>query len=283
MDGNRHSDVLATALRNRQAQVAPSRLSTTVTQAAETAISVIRDHGLGPDDLRAIVRFAEEVDIRSSEHRCEWTLLFDVLGLTAAANLQKHPQRPGATPNTLIGPFFRPDAPRKKSGDTLSLDGKGIPLSFHGTVHSVEGALVQGAEIDVWHANQDGLFENQNPDSQPEHNLRGRFSTDDDGAFWFRTVRPGPFQLPSDGPVGRLLTDMGLPIMRPAHLQFRVQAEGYETLVTHVFDRADPNMGADPLLCDHDDLATDFTLDPSDESVSITFSFTLARQNANPL
>ena len=97
---------------------------------------------------------------------------------------------------------------------------------------------------------QNGLkdYENQQPDLQPEFNLRGVFVTDAQGAFHYRTVRPGGYRVPDDGPVGRLMAGLGLPLRRPAHLHFRIGAEGFETVTTQLYDRADPDLARDPIF-----------------------------------
>ena len=66
------------------------------------------------------------------------------------------------------------------------------------------GSPIAGAEVDVWHASPVGLYENQDPD-QAEMNLRGKFTTDADGRFWFSTVKMVGYPIPVDGVVGRLL------------------------------------------------------------------------------
>jgi protocatechuate 3,4-dioxygenase beta subunit len=138
-----------------------------------------------------------------------------------------------------------PDLP---NGADLSRDGKGEPLRVTGRVQDLDGRPVGGAPVEIWHANAEGLYENQDPDRQPEFNLRGRLRADAEGRFEVRTIRPGRTRLPEDGPVGRLLQQLGLGLERPAHLHIRVAAPGFDPLVTHVFDRDDPLGGSDPIF-----------------------------------
>jgi protocatechuate 3,4-dioxygenase beta subunit len=200
-----------------------------------------------PADLRRLVAFLTEVGEATDARRQEWVLLADVLGLTAHVEDLANPRPAGATPQT-AGPFYRADAPEVPAGGDLCRDGRGAPLAVTGVVRRLDGAAVPGALVEVWHANPDGRYENQDPDLQPEFNLRGRLRADAAGRFAFRSVKPGPVRLPDDGPVGRLARALGLPLERPAHLQFRVTAAGLAPLVTHVFDRDDPAIGRDALF-----------------------------------
>jgi protocatechuate 3,4-dioxygenase beta subunit len=102
--------------------------------------------------------------------------------------------------------------------------------------------------VETWQANSQGFYENQQPDLQPEFNLRGVFTTDADGRFHYKTVKSAGYSVPDDGPVGQLLGRIGYPLRRPAHLHFIIKAAGYQPLTTHVFDGGDPNVREDALF-----------------------------------
>ena len=127
-----------------------------------------------------------------------------------------------------------------------------------GRVVDLNGTPVQKAVIEVWQANAVGRYENQEPDQQPEFNLRGKLRGDAGGRFQYQTVRPGGYALPCDGPVGRMMAQLGLRLLRPAHLHFRITAPGFDTLTTHVFDRADPAIGFDAIFGVKPELLYDF-------------------------
>jgi hydroxyquinol 1,2-dioxygenase len=131
----------------------------------------------------------------------------------------------------------------------------------------------------VWQANGDGLYENQEPDLQPEFNLRGRYRSGADGGLMIRSVRPAGYPIPADGPVGRLLTRLGIGLMRPAHVHFRITAAGFQRLTTHVFDGADPALGADPLFAVHPALVADIAPAPAG-GWRMEYRFVLARARA---
>lgn len=201
-----------------------------------------------PDDLRQTLDFLTELGQHSDTRRQEWVLLADILGVSTLVEDMASDRPAEATPNTLAGPFYRDDAPDLPDGANLSRDGKGQALAVTGRVTGLDGRALAGARVEVWQANAEGRYENQEPDLQPEFNLRGRFRTDEAGRFAFRSVKPRGYSLPDDGPVGRLARQLGLRLERPAHLHFRVTAPGFQPLTTHVFDRDDPAIGRDALF-----------------------------------
>lgn len=201
-----------------------------------------------PAEWRAVIGFLTEVGHAADARRQEWVLLADVIGASTLVEDLHAPRPLGATPNTLAGPFYRADAPDLEEGADISRDGIGERLVVAGRVLALDHQPVPGACVEVWHANSFGFYENQQPDQQPEFNLRGRFITDEDGRFRFRTVRPQGYALPGDGPVGRMMARAGVRLERPAHLHFRVTGQGFETLTTHIYDRTDPAIGRDALF-----------------------------------
>jgi len=101
----------------------------------------------------------------------------------------------------------------------------------------------------------------QQPGAQPDMNMRGLFTTDADGGYHYQTVKPLPYSIPTDGPVGKMLGAMGRHGMRPAHIHYIVEAAGYETLVTHIFVRGDPYLDSDSVFGVKDSLIVDFAPD----------------------
>jgi hydroxyquinol 1,2-dioxygenase len=209
---------------------------------------LIKEFRPSPDQWRKVLDFLTEVGHASDERRQEWALLSDLLGASALVEEINSRRPKGATPNTIRGPFYRADTPDRPSGSSISLDGLGEPLLVEGRVEDLDGQPVPNAEVTTWQANAQGFYENQQPDHQPEFNLRGRFRTDSEGRFFYRTIRPAGYSVPHDGPVGRLLADAGYPLHRPAHLQFLVRAPGFETITTHIYDDSDPRLSEDALF-----------------------------------
>jgi hydroxyquinol 1,2-dioxygenase len=215
------------------------------------------------DEVRALFNFLTDTGHYADSRRQEWVLLADALGLSSAIEDINTPRPAHATPETGTGAFYRPDAPPMERGQTISRDGRGTPLLVTGTVTALDGGAVPGATVEVWQANADGLYENQEPDRQPEHNLRGRFVTDAQGQFRFLSVKPSGYSLPAQGPAGRLLQQLGLPLARPAHINLRISARGFDTLSTHIFDRADTAIDQDAIFAVRPALLADFNTVPS--------------------
>jgi len=239
---------IAAELRGRLTRAEPDRLATAVGLIVDHAFAVLDALKPTESEFDSLLRFVTDVGYATDVRRQEWVLLADIFGFSDQVAGSSVGDNPSATPSTLAGPFYRADAPRLVQGANLCRDGIGAPLVVSGRVTSVSGQPVAGAEVDVWHANGEGRYENQDPDSQPEHNLRGRFVTDEQGRFAFRTVRPGGYTLPDDGPVGQLARRLGLSLDRPAHIHFAVTAPGYRRLVTAMFDGSDPAIACDALF-----------------------------------
>jgi catechol 1,2-dioxygenase len=176
----------------------------------------------------------------------EAMLLAGALGvsnLICLMNNGGHGTRPTQANN--LGPFYRADAPRCANGDSIVRSPTaGSPLVFHGHVKDHAGAPIAGADVHVWQSSPAGLYENQDP-SQAEMNLRGIFTTQPDGSFSFRSVKPAGYPVPTEGPTGALLRAQKRHNMRPAHLHFLIYKPGYKTIASQVYDPEDPHLETD--------------------------------------
>jgi hydroxyquinol 1,2-dioxygenase len=236
------------ALRQRLTATPPGRLRDAVELLVDHAFQIIAALRASPEELDALVQFLTDVGYATDARRQEWVLLADVFGLSEGTFDGTVTDRSGVTPSTLSGPFYRPDAPVLPLGANLCRNGIGAPLAVGGRVVAADGRGLADAEVEVWHADGSGRYENQDPDNQPEHNLRGRLVTDAEGYFHFQTIRPAGYSLPDDGPVGQLARRLGLSLDRPAHIHFAVSASGCRRLVTAIFDGSDPAIDRDALF-----------------------------------
>ena len=229
------------------------------------------------------------------DKRQEFILLSDTLGVSMLVDAINHRRHSKATENTVLGPFHVSGAPRLQMGDSISRDGKGEPLYMSGRVLDEAGKPVAGALLDVWQTSYDGFYDVQD-NRQPEMNLRGQFTTGGDGLYWFRSIKPSSYPIPSDGTVGTMLNALGRHPMRPAHVHFIVSARGYETVTTHVFVEGDPYLESDAVFGVKESLIVPFVLHddrPSAERFGVgnpfytaKYDFVLLRTaipEANPL
>jgi hydroxyquinol 1,2-dioxygenase len=173
----------------------------------------------------------------------------------------------GATQSTVLGPFYRPDARDLPAGASISLDGRGEPALVSGRVLSTDGTPLAGALLDVWEGNEDGLYEQQDP-NQPDMNLRGRFRTDAEGRYEIIAIKPVSYPVPDDGPVGEMLRAIGRHPYRPAHIHFIISADGHQPLTTHLFAKGDPYLDSDAVFGTKDSLIVDFVRRDSTEEAA---------------
>ena len=189
------------------------------------------------DEWLAAIQFLTRTGQICDERRQEFILLSDTLGVSMLVDAINHRKPSGATESTVLGPFHVANAPVMQMGDSISRDHKGEPLVMSGRVLDQRGTPIRDALLDVWQASADGFYDIQD-DRQPTMNLRGLFRTGDDGRYFFRTVKPSSYPIPTDGPVGAMLTALGRHPMRPAHVHFIISADGCEPLTTHSSSRA---------------------------------------------
>lgn len=190
--------------------------------------------------------------------RNEFILLSDMLGLTSAVDDVNFAGTAEATPSSVEGPFHSP-APPRKNGDWIA-EGpereRAEVMVVRGRVTDVGGSPIHGATVDVWQADDAGHYDSQDP-AQELGNLRGLFATDADGRYWFRSVVPASYPVPTDGPVGELLRGLGRHPMRPAHIHYRVEAADHRPLTTHVFVAGDEYLNSDAAFAVKQELVVD--------------------------
>ncbi|WP_344868903.1 dioxygenase [Amycolatopsis ultiminotia] len=208
------------------------------------------------------VEFLTEAGQKCTDTRQEFILLSDVLGVSMLVETMNAQQT--GTASTVLGPFHLTESPRRALGDSIDLLGKARPCVISGRVLGADGEPVPGADIDVWQCTEDGFYDVQQPGVQPPGNGRGRFTADGDGRYWFRTVVPSHYPIPTDGPVGRLLESSKRHPYRPAHVHFIVGAAGYRELTTHAFVADSPYLESDAVFAVKPSLVVDFAESPDE-------------------
>jgi hydroxyquinol 1,2-dioxygenase len=198
-------------------------------------------------EWRAAIELLTATGRATDTERNEFILWSDVLGLSMLVDAIAHPLPTGATESTVLGPFWVEGSPLRDYGEPIFDSAAGEPTWVHGVVRDLEGRPVSGAELDVWQNDATLLYGVQDPDA-PEAHLRGRFRTRADGSYSFLGVRPVPYPIPDDGPVGVMLAATGRHPWRPAHVHMIVKASGYETLTTHFFDAESEYLESDAVF-----------------------------------
>ncbi|MCX4703211.1 intradiol ring-cleavage dioxygenase [Streptomyces sp. NBC_01373] len=225
----------------------------------------VKDVELTNEEWEAAIAFLTETGQACTDVRQEFILLSDVLGVSMLVETINNRSLELATESTVLGPFHMVESPPREPGDLIALDGKGEQCLVTGRVTDEQGNPLANATVDVWQANAEGFYDVQQPGIQPERNLRGLFTTDDNGEFWFRSIVPRFYPIPTDGPVGRLLEATHRHPYRPAHVHFLVTAQGHRPLITHLFVKDCPYIGSDVVFGVKESLARDFA--PVDDPV----------------
>jgi hydroxyquinol 1,2-dioxygenase len=222
-------------------------------------------HAFVRDAEPTIAEWERAIDfLTATGHKCdserqEFILLSDVFGISMLVETINNRKTAGATESTVLGPFHMVASPRRELGERIDLVRTGPPCVVTGRVLSADGTPLPGAQMDVWQANDQGFYDVQQPDVQPLGNGRGLFTAGQDGAYWFRTIVPSHYPIPTDGPVGALLNATKRHPYRPAHIHFIVTAPGHRPLTTHIFVAGSPYIESDAVFAVKKSLITEFT------------------------
>jgi hydroxyquinol 1,2-dioxygenase len=215
-------------------------------------------------EWEAGIRILTETGHITDDRRQEFVLWSDALGVSMLVDALAHSAPHGTTESTVLGPFYVPGADLREFGASIAEEPAGEPAWVHGYVRDLYGEPIAGAELDVWQNGDDRLYAVQSPDA-PEHHLRGRFRSRDDGSYAFLAVRPVPYTIPADGPVGRMLESTGRHAWRPAHIHLIVRAPGYCTVATHIFDAGSEYLDSDAVFAVKPSLLRDFVRRSGDD------------------
>ncbi len=212
------------------------------------------------------IDFLTRTGQKCDDQRQEFILLSDILGVSMLVDAINHTSQADITETTVKGPFHA-SAQEFEMGTNIARgeeDERGKPTVIRGRVMDEANNPIANAKLDVWQSNDIGYYDLQDV-NQPEMNLRGIFRTDESGEFWFRTIKPAAYPVPTDGPVGELIRASGRHPMRPAHIHFWIQADGYHPLITHLFVEGDEYLNSDAVFAVKESLIVDFKKNSNDE------------------
>ena len=263
MSNNTEEQITQNVL-DSMAQAPDSRLKQVMTGLINHLHAFIREVELTQEEWLQGIQFLTRTGQMCDDKRQEFILLSDILGVTMLVDDINHRRQDGATESTIFGPFYREGAPELPNGATISQDGRGEPAVVTGRVLSTDGTPIPGALLDVWETDENGLYEQQDP-QQPDMNLRGKFRADNAGRYCFVGIKPVSYPIPDDGPVGKLLRSLHRHPFRPAHIHLLVSADGYAPVTTHLFVKGDPYLDSDAVFGTKDSLVVDFIRHDSEE------------------
>jgi hydroxyquinol 1,2-dioxygenase len=205
------------------------------------------------------IEFLTAIGQKCDEHRQEFILFSDVMGASMLVEtMEAERQAQHATASTVLGPFHVVTSPERALGDTIDSLGTGEPCLIEGSVAAPDGTPIPGARIDVWQADEQGSYDVESGGRQPLGNGRGLFTADDEGRFWFSTIVPAHYPIPTDGPVGALLRATKRHPYRPAHVHFIVEAPGYVPVTTHAFVEGSAYLDSDAVFAVKASLVREF-------------------------
>jgi protocatechuate 3,4-dioxygenase beta subunit len=221
----------------------------------------------------------------TDDERNEFSLFSDIMGISSIVDVVSQP--PNGTPSSVLGPFHKHDSHIHPNGTDLTQGQPGVRVWLHGRVLDIHQKPIPNAQIDFWQNADNGLYPAQDTAQDPQ-NLRCKIECDEHGAFSLLTIRPNPYTVPTDGPVGALLAASNRGIWRPAHFHIIVSAPGYVGLVTELFpggsDYLDkdavfgvrPGLIVDVKNCEDTEVAHRYGLTAPFKE--IVFDFSLAKQ-----
>ncbi|GGH48498.1 dioxygenase family protein [Microbacterium album] len=237
-------------------QAPDARLRYVLQTLVKHAHAFVREVRLTEEEWNAAIRFLTDVGHITTDWRQEFVLLSDVLGISMQTIAVNNEAYKDATEATVFGPFFVNDAPHVELGGDIGGGAPGEPCWVEGSVRDTEGNPIPHARIEVWEADDEGLYDVQHGDGQVYG--RAHLFSDENGEYRFWALTPTPYPIPNDGPVGKLLDTVGRTPYRASHLHFMVAAEGYRTLVTHIFVRGDERLATDSVFGVKESLIKDF-------------------------
>src|SRR3954453_1963139 len=211
--------------------------------------------GLTFEEWEYAIDFLTRTGQKCTPIRQEFILLSDVLGVSMLVDAVNHREREGATETTVLGPFYVGEHKQMPHGTDVSANLPGDRMFVQTRVTDIAGKPLAGGPVDIWHADDEGYYDSQRPTYAVDGpTSRARFVTDKDGRFFFRTILPCSYPIPTDGPVGEMIIQTRRHAMRPAHIHFLVAAPGYEPLITHVFIEGDKYIDSDVVFGVKDEL-----------------------------
>lgn len=150
--------------------------------------------------------------------------------------------KPGATPSQTVGPFFHPSMFRNAVPQNVltQAETQGERIRIEGRIYDGEGVAVPDAMVELWQANAFGLYlhpaDQRDLPVDPAFTGFARSTTDDNGRYWFDTIRPG-------------LVPFDVERTQAPHISLTIFARGLlNHVLTRVYFEDEPGNATDPIL-----------------------------------
>lgn len=263
-------DDLTRAVLERLEGASDPRFKQVMTALIQHLHAFIREVDLTPDEWIRAIFFLTDVGKACDDKRQEFILLSDTLGASmmvvmldqlraaqrsAGKSAATHSPTP-ATEATVQGPYYWEGAPILPLGADIAPGVRGEASFYSGRVTDTNGKPIEGATLDIWSGDGEGVYDMQVDGSGMA--ARARILTDAQGRYWFWSIKPSYYPVPVDGPVGRMLDGMGRHPNRPGHIHMKVYAPGHVTLTTHLFVANSPYIDSDAVFGVRPSLVVDF-------------------------
>lgn len=201
----------------------------------------------------------------------------------------------GVTARTIEGPLYIPGAPETDSYAELENDpeeNRDLERFYmEGEVKDVDGNPVEGALLEIWHCNGNGMYSYFDT-TQSAYNLRRAIRIGADGKYKFKTVLPPGYSCPPNSPSERLMTMLGRHAARPAHIHFFVTHPDYRKLTTQINIEGDPLTYDDFAFATREELVPHITRHTAEEAEAngyekepyahAVFNFSVIKEGAAP-
>lgn len=230
-----------------------------------------REVDLKPEEWMNGIQFLTAVGQACTDKRQEFILLSDTLGASmmvvmldqarAMARRQGGLSATEATDATVQGPYYWEGAPELPLGANIAEGVLGEPTFYSGRITDTAGQPLRGALLDIWSGDGEGNYDMQIADAGMA--ARARIRTDEQGRYWFWSIRPSFYPVPVDGPVGRMLDGMGRHPNRPGHIHMKVSAPGHVPVTTHLFVANSPYIDSDAVFGVRPSLIVDYESHPA--------------------
>ena len=264
-------DIATAAMQSTEDQ----RLKTLVISLTKHLHQFVLENKLTELEFERALQFIVGIGQATGKNTNEVVLAADILGISSLVSTINNLDQEGGSYAALLGPFWRKNAPLCAWGENISrTELEGQSMEVRGLILDEAKNPIDRAIVDVWHSSPVGFYENQD-EQQADMNLRGRFETNQNGEFFFRTIRPAGYPVPTNGPCGELLRAQKRHPNRPAHIHFMISKPGYKVLITQVFDSTDKNLESDPVFGVSKQLVGNYLTDEASGVCKLTHCFVL--------